>query len=160
MDRLLPNILIFSKELDFNNIKAPKGNYWYGRGDKPVFVYRSGWNSKNDTYLGVVGGSASIPHGHMDAGSFIYEKNGVRWAIDLGLQSYYTLEKEGVDLWNKDQNGQRWDVFRLGNTAHSTITINNEKHLVERKSRNNRNLIRKNIVKVQNLILHRYMVTI
>lgn len=131
MDRLLPNILIFSKELDFNNIKAPKGNYWYGRGDKPVFVYRSGWNSKNDTFLGVVGGSASIPHGHMDAGSFIYEKNGVRWAIDLGLQSYYTLEKEGVDLWNKDQNGQRWDVFRLGNTAHSTITINNEKHLVD-----------------------------
>ena len=67
----------------------------------------------------------------MDAGSFIYEKKGVRWCIDLGLQSYYTLEKEGVDLWNKSQDGQRWNVFRLGNTAHSTITINGEKHLVD-----------------------------
>lgn len=131
MDRLLPNILIFSKDIDFEKISEPKGNFWYGRGSKPIFIYRSGWNNKNDTYLGIVGGSASIPHGHMDAGSFVYEKNGIRWAIDLGLQSYYTLEKEGVDLWNKAQDGQRWDVFRLGNTAHSTITINNEKHLVD-----------------------------
>jgi hypothetical protein len=60
----------------------------------------------------------------------VYEKNGVRWALELGLQSYITLESKGVDLWNKKQKGQRWDVFRLGNTGHSTLTINGEKHLV------------------------------
>lgn len=130
-DRLLPNLLIFSKDMNYENMKAPKGNFWFSKGKKPLFIYKGGWENKDDTYLGVVGGSASIPHGHMDAGSFVYEKNGIRWSIDLGLQSYYTLEKEGVDLWNKAQNGQRWDVFRLGNTAHSTITINGEKHLVD-----------------------------
>lgn len=130
-DRLLPNILIFSKNMNFNDMKVPKGNFWFSRGVKPLFIYKGGWERNDDTYLGLVGGSASIPHGHMDAGSFIYEKKGVRWCIDLGLQSYYTLEKEGVDLWNKSQDGQRWNVFRLGNTAHSTITINGEKHLVD-----------------------------
>lgn len=129
-DRLLPNILIFSKKMNFNDMKAPKGNFWFSRGVKPLFIYKGGWERNDDAYLGIVGGSASSPHGHMDAGSFIYEKNGIRWAIDLGLQSYYTLESKGVDLWNKSQNGQRWEVFRLGNMAHSTITINGEKHLV------------------------------
>lgn len=127
---LLPNILIFSKDINFNALKAPKGNFWFSGGAKPLFIYKGGWERNDDTYLGIVGGSASIPHGHMDAGSFIYERYGIRWAIELGLQSYYTLEKEGVDLWNKSQDGQRWDVFRLGNKAHSTITINGEKHLV------------------------------
>ena len=28
------------------------------------------------------------------------------------------------------QNSQRWDVFRLGNTGHSTLVVNNERHLV------------------------------
>lgn len=133
VNQLLPNILVFSKNTDFKKIKEPKGNYWYSRGVKPVFVYRSGWNSKNDSYLGVVGGSASIPHGHMDAGSFIYESEGIRWVIDLGKQSYFPLENKGVDLWNTSQNGQRWNVFRLNNTSHSTITINNKKHSVTGK---------------------------
>jgi hypothetical protein len=66
----------------------------------------------------------------MDAGSFVYEKNGVRWALELGLQSYGTLESKGVALWNNKQDGQRWDVFRLGNTGHSTLVINGERHLV------------------------------
>lgn len=130
IDRLLPNILIFSKDIDLSNIKEPKGNFFSGKGLKPVFIYRSGWSNNTDSYLGVVAGSPSIPHGHMDSGSFVYEKNGERWVLDLGLQNYYSLEKEGVDLWNKTQNGQRWDVFRIGNTGHSTITINGKKHLV------------------------------
>lgn len=130
IDRLLPNILVFSKDIGFDNLKKPDGNFFIGEGIKPVFIYRNGWTSKDDTYLGVVAGSPSIPHGHMDSGSFVYERNGERWAIDLGVQNYYSLEKEGVDLWNSTQEGQRWDVFRIGNTGHSTITINRKKHLV------------------------------
>lgn len=129
-ERLIPNILIFSKDLNLDKIEKPQGNFWISRGAKPLFVYRSGWERKDDTYLGIVAGSPSAPHGHMDAGSFIYEKNGVRWAIELGLQSYYTLESAGIDLWNSSQEGQRWNVFRLGNTGHSTLTINQKHHLV------------------------------
>lgn len=127
---MLPNVLIFSKDAKFETTKVPNTNFYSSQGAKPIFMYRSGWNDKNDAYLGVVGGRANASHGHMDAGSFVYEKNGVRWALELGLQSYITLESKGVDLWNKKQKGQRWDVFRLGNTGHSTLTINGEKHLV------------------------------
>ena len=128
--RLLPNVLIFSKDVLVKTIEVPEMNFWLSGGNKPLFIYRSGWNDKNDAYLGVVGGAANISHGHMDAGSFVYEKNGVRWAVELGLQSYYTLESKGVDLWNSNQDGQRWEVFRLGNTGHSTLIINGERHLV------------------------------
>lgn len=129
-DRLLPCLMIFASRLDLRNIKQPSNNFWFNRGDTPVFIYRSGWNSKNDTYLGVKGGSPSTSHAHMDAGSFVFERDGVRWSMDLGMQSYITLESKGVDLWNMSQNGQRWDVFRLSNIAHSTLTINGERHLV------------------------------
>ena len=69
-------------------------------------------------------------HAHMDAGSFKYEHAGVRWSMDLGMQDYHSLESRGVDLWNQGQDGQRWEVFRLGNEAHSTLTLNREHHVV------------------------------
>ena len=104
----------------------------------PVFHYipqRSGyrfkgWNSKKDSYLAVKGGSPLTSHAHMDAGSFIYEREGIRWGIDLGMQNYLSLESRGVNLWDQFQEGQRWEVFRLGNMAHNTLTINNKRHLV------------------------------
>ena len=60
----------------------------------------------------------------MDAGSFVFDALGVRWVQDLGMQEYYSLEKENVDLWNMSQNGQRWNVFRYNNLAHNTLTVN------------------------------------
>lgn len=123
-DKLLPNVMIFAKELDLNNVNEPEGNYWVSNGHKPLFIYRSGWNDSSDAFLGVVGGKANQSHGHMDAGSFVYEKSGVRWAMDLGLQSYNSLESQGIKLSDMGQNGQRWEVFRLGKDGHSVIVIN------------------------------------
>lgn len=129
-NRLLPSLLVFASKLDLKKITPPTSHFWSNRGDTPVFIYRGGWNSPTDTYLGVKGGSPSTSHAHMDAGSFVFERDGVRWATDLGIQSYITLESKGVDLWNMKQNSQRWDVFRLSNKAHNTLTINDARHLV------------------------------
>ncbi len=103
---------------------------WYGRGDNPVVVLRESWSDTRSAYVAIKGGSASLNHAHMDVGSFVMEINGVRWVIDLGLQDYESLESKGVDLWNKKQNSQRWQVFRLNNFAHSTLTINEQLHQV------------------------------
>lgn len=129
-DRLLPCLLIFCAHQDLNNIQPPSRHFWHNGGKTPVFIYRGGWNSKEDSYLAIKGGSPLTSHAHMDAGSFIFERNGIRWAMDLGMQNYHSLESKGVNLWNQSQDGQRWDVFRLGNMAHNTLTINNERHLV------------------------------
>ena len=72
------------------------------------------------------GGSPSVNHGHMDVGSFIMEAKGERWAMDFGMQDYNSLETAGVDLWNMEQNSQRWEVFRYNNFAHNTLTVNNQ----------------------------------
>ena len=129
-ERLLPCLMIFCLDQNLKNIQQPVRRFWCNRGATPVFVYRGGWESEKDSYLAVKGGSPRTPHAHMDAGSFIYEKNGVRWAIDLGMQNYFSLESKGVDLWNQSQEGQRWEVFRLNNMAHNTLTINGNRHLV------------------------------
>lgn len=104
---------------------------WQGRGPNPVAVFRSAWNDRNAFYLAVKGGSASLSHAHMDAGSFVFERDGVRWARDLGRQEYESLESKGVDLWNRSQNSQRWQVYRLNNYTHNTLTIDNQLHRVE-----------------------------
>lgn len=66
----------------------------------------------------------------MDNGSFIFEENGVRWAVELGNQSYHDLEKTGFDLWGRAQDSDRWTLLTKNNYGHSTITVNNALHLV------------------------------
>ncbi len=103
---------------------------WHGRGENPLVIVRSAWADPNSLYFAIKGGSASLNHAHMDVGSFVFELDGVRWGIDLGLQDYESLESKGVDLWNKKQNSQRWQVFRLNNHSHSTLTVDGQLHQV------------------------------
>jgi hypothetical protein len=103
---------------------------WSGQGLNPLVIARGSWADRRAFYLAAKGGSAAVNHAHMDAGSFVYEANGVRWAIDLGMQEYESLESKGIDLWNRAQNSQRWTVFRLNNTAHNTLTIGGQPHRV------------------------------
>ncbi len=104
---------------------------WHGEGRNPIIVFRESWTSRNSAYLALKAGSASLSHAHMDAGSFVYEADGVRWAIDLGMQNYESLESKKIDLWNKAQNSQRWTVYRLGPYAHNTLTIDGALHKVD-----------------------------
>jgi hypothetical protein len=71
----------------------------------------------------------------MDAGSFVLECDGVRWARDLGSQDYESLESKGVDLWNRRQDSQRWQVYRLNNRSHNTLTIDGQLHRVDGEAR-------------------------
>ncbi|MFU8849270.1 MAG: heparinase II/III family protein [Opitutales bacterium] len=103
---------------------------WQGEGPNPVAIFRSSWSDPDALYLACKGGSANVSHAHMDAGSFVLEADGVRWAVDLGLQGYYDLESKGILLWDKGQGGNRWDVFRLNNRSHNTLTINDQLHRV------------------------------
>ena len=97
---------------------------WKATGPNPVAVFRSSWTDPDALYLACKGGRADLSHGHMDVGSFVLEADGVRWAIDLGNQSYHSLESKGIRLWDDGQKGQRWKVFRLNNRSHNTLTIN------------------------------------
>lgn len=128
--RLLPTLLVFAAGVDWSALREPEVRTWFNRGKTPVYIYRTGWNSPDDLYLGVKGGSAATSHAHMDAGSFVFDARGERWAMDLGMQDYYSLESRGVSLWSKKTESGRWEVFRIGNSSHNTLTVDGGHHRV------------------------------
>ena len=131
INRQAPIALLFASRCKLDDIKPIKESFWVGNGSQPLFLYRSGFGSYKDSYLAAKGGTASANHGHMDAGSFIYEWGGVCWASDLGSQNYHSLESKGLGIWKSGQNSDRWRVFRLGNFSHNTLTVNGKLHNVK-----------------------------
>ena len=130
-NRLFPMFLFSGKDIDFGSVEKPSDGFYECSGLEPLFIYRSGWESKDDTYLGIKGGRAADNHGHIDAGSFIFESDAVRWAVDLGSQDYHSLESRGVDLWSMGQDSQRWDVFRIGEASHNLLTVKGHRPVVD-----------------------------
>lgn len=130
-DRLFPMFLFSAKDIDFDSVGKPSDNFYECSGLEPLFIYRSGWDSPSDTYLGVKGGRAADNHGHIDVGSFVFESEGVRWAIDLGSQDYHSLESRGVKLWSVEQESQRWEVFRIGDASHNILTVKGHRPVVD-----------------------------
>lgn len=104
---------------------------WASDGHVPLVVMRTSWQDPNAAYLATKGGPATQNHGHMDSGSFIYEADGVRWAVDLGAQSYYSIEKLGMNLWNSKQDSDRWKIFRLSSASHNVVTIDGQLHVAK-----------------------------
>ena len=131
--RLMPLVAYYAYKMNLASldaIRAPEESIFKGAGSTPVVLIHDNWKMDNtDKFLAIKGGKANTSHGHMDAGSFVYDAFGVRWSADLGLQSYGTLEPY-IDLWNMNDGSERWTSFRYNNFNHSTITVNNKYHKV------------------------------
>ena len=132
-ERLFPMYLI-SLSHSYGNMAVdyPEDHYFLCGGTTPVFVYRGGWRSEGDDYLGIKGGLTMSSHSHCDQGSFYFESDGVAWATDLGMQNYNSLESAGVDLWDMTWDSERWQVFRIGPFSHNILTVNGHVPKVDR----------------------------
>ena len=102
---------------------------WKGDGHNPVVIFRGGDNDRRQYYFGGKGGRATVSHGNMDAGSFIFELDGVRWSVDPGNQSYHEIESTGFNLWGNCQTCERWLLLTKNNYGHSTLTVNDSLHI-------------------------------
>jgi hypothetical protein len=102
---------------------------WKGDGINPVVIFKSPDDDPRQYYFGGKGGRATVSHGNMDAGSFIFELDGVRWVLDPGNQDYHEIEKTGFNLWASCQDCQRWSLLTKNNYGHSTITVNDALHV-------------------------------
>lgn len=98
-------------------------HHWLARGRIPVAMHRTSWTDPDALYVGIKAGTPQYHHGQMDTGSFVLDADGVRWAMDLGAESYHRIESRGMDLWARHQESDRWTVFRNNNFAHSTLVI-------------------------------------
>lgn len=110
-----------------NETKLPLA--WKGEGENPVAIFRGGADDARQYYFGGKGGRATVSHGNMDAGSFIFELDGIRWSIDPGNQSYHEIEKTGFNLWGSCQTCERWTLLTKNNFGHSTLTVNDALHV-------------------------------
>ncbi len=129
--RELPAIMIWAKDIPLSKITEPAEKFWMGQGPNPVAMMRTSWTDAMAVYLGFKAGTPSENHGHMDIGSFIMEANNRRWATDLGSQNYESLESLGMSIFGKDQDAERWTVFRVGTYSHNVLIIDNEQQRVD-----------------------------
>ena len=65
------------------------------------------------TFVGIKAGNTVYAHSHLDAGSFVLDAMGRRWAYDLGQDNY--------NLYYKYNH---WDVYRLRAESHNTLIVN------------------------------------
>ncbi|MDR1142031.1 MAG: heparinase II/III family protein [Planctomycetaceae bacterium] len=100
-------------EIDF--AKTPLAQKY--RGIQDICTMRTAWNNPNAAFLGFKAGNNRANHGHLDIGSFIYEANEIRWAVDLGGDNYNMPGYFGK---------QRWDYYRLNSRSHNTLVIGNK----------------------------------
>lgn len=111
--------------------------WWSQGGSQPQAVMRSAWNDPHATFVGIKAGRADDSHAHMDVGSFVLEADGVRWAVDLGRESYPHARANGLpnaDLFGTKQNGRRWSIFRCGPESHNLLRFDDAPQLVEAKA--------------------------
>ena len=131
LERWAGAALVWVAGFEETNTK-PLPSAWKGDGANPIVIFRDENNAANQYYFGGKGGRGLVAnHGNMDGGSFVFELDGVRWAVDPGRQQYHELEKTGFDLWNMCQGCERWTLLAQNNFGHSTISVNDQLHLVE-----------------------------
>ena len=132
--RLLAPMVVMIRDFDMESrpVNPPSKEVWSGQGETPVTIVRKGWNfDGTDVYLGVKGGlcnswrTSNTSHAHMDAGSFVFEAEGVRWSDDTMRPTYApwfaAMKEAGSRSGDTSQKGLRWDTFRVNNLGHSTI---------------------------------------
>ncbi len=109
-----------STETPVQDVKMPLS--WSGQSVNPVGAHRSGWHDEA-SYLAIKGGRPNVNHGQQDVGTFVFDADGARWAIDLGMEGYHGIESRGMNLWNMSQGSDRWRIFRQSAAAHNVVTI-------------------------------------
>jgi hypothetical protein len=129
--RLLPLALVWCPPL--TGLTTPAERAWHGQGPTPVVLLRTDWTA-TATFAGIKAGSPSTSHAHMDCGTFVIDALGARWAEDLGMQNYHSLESRGIELWSKRQDGERWRVFRLSTAAHNVPMVDGSAQRVNGRS--------------------------
>jgi hypothetical protein len=110
--------------------------WWSEGGSQPQAVLRSKWDDPRATFVGIKAGQADDSHAHMDIGSFILEADGVRWAVDLGRESYPHARANGLaaDLFKTAQASKRWSIFRCGPESHNLLRFDGAPPRVEAKA--------------------------
>ncbi|TLS51341.1 carbohydrate-binding protein [Paenibacillus antri] len=79
---------------------------------------RSAWDDPYALFASMKGVNETMrSHNDLDAGTFVFDALGVRWAADLGNENYNL-----PGFW--DYNYTRWTYYRKKTEGHNTIVLN------------------------------------
>ena len=135
-DRLFPLYLIsaFRAGTPAYGTSSESRRFFSGDGVQPLVMAKAG-AGPDGLYLAAKGGRAEINHGHMDAGSFVFDAYGYRWAADPAIPPYAlsenAMKKVDGNMWLRNQNSLRWRIFAYNNLSHNTLTVNGKDHMVD-----------------------------
>jgi hypothetical protein len=121
--RLLPMLLVWADAEQMHADAQPDGLHFHAPDRLAVGMHRTGWDEQA-LFVGIEGSRADGHHAHLDAGSFVMEGDGVRWAIDLKRPDYHPIEEAGLNLWDYGTGSDRWTIYRLNNFSHNTLVVN------------------------------------
>ncbi len=102
-----------------NAFDAPLDFYFR---ETEVATFRSSWSDSNALFVAFKAGESGVNHGHLDLGTFVLEKNGVRWAADLGPDSY---NLPGYNAGARTKDAKRWRYYRTATEGQNTLVIKN-----------------------------------
>ncbi|MDU5261441.1 MAG: heparinase II/III family protein, partial [Clostridium celatum] len=103
-----PNI--YNKE-----VELVKDKYFPETG---IITMKSSISSNEIGFVGIKGGKNGVAHGDLDIGSFIFERDGIRWAIDLGKDDYSL-----PGYFDNGEYGERWSYYKKRAEGNNTLTI-------------------------------------
>jgi autotransporter-associated beta strand protein len=81
-----------------------------------IVTLRSQWMDSRATFLAAKAGEVGASHGNLDAGTFVLDALGQRWATELGADDYA--------LPGYFSEPQRWTYYRLRAEGQNTLVIN------------------------------------
>ncbi|PWN87670.1 hypothetical protein FA10DRAFT_268997 [Acaromyces ingoldii] len=84
---------------------------------------RSSWTDFTGTYVAIKSSNATghQTHGDLDAGDFVIDALGTRWAGEFGSANYLSTDYFASEA----NNALRWQYYRKGTQGQNTLVINN-----------------------------------
>ena len=130
LDQTMPASALFFGE-ETANLKPEDYARWVGSREQPVpqLAFRWSWNDPNTLWLATAAGLANANgHGQMDAGSFVFEAQGVRWVEQVAGHGYRakSFSDYKIDEW--DHGGGRWQVYAKSNKGKNTLMVDDDVH--------------------------------
>ncbi|PWN36949.1 uncharacterized protein FA14DRAFT_159220 [Meira miltonrushii] len=107
-----------------------KGGFWNGQALDQYFnndagtwgSMRSSWTDFSGTYVAMKSSNATghQTHGDLDAGDFVIDALGTRWAGEFGSANYLSTDY----FKSEAQDAVRWEYYRKGTQGQNTIVLN------------------------------------
>ncbi|KAG8896935.1 hypothetical protein FRB99_008570 [Tulasnella sp. 403] len=103
-------------------------DHWFTDSEDVWASMRSSWSDNTGMYVAMKAGNHTghQTHGDLDAGDFVLDAMGVRWAGELGSGDYDAVGYFSSEL----QDSQRWLYYRKRTEGQNTLVLNEQNQAV------------------------------